>query len=238
MHSGGGGSLIQDPSPCTSTSSGISEVSQGRYPRPAWSCCRGRCREGPSFQDTRPEISGGCSQEDFKFFTRKWEQYVRSSNEKDGNKLKDQLKNCPDGTLRSALYNAMGDRIDTISVMDLLKEIEVLAVVNPVQQDREDQRSCTYCGQKSHGKSPDINLRKADCPAHGKKCAKCHQKGHYAGVITRRGDKKTTAGTNKFTINRMKMSEKSAKISRVSQSKRNMMKKQQNMKKLHHEVWD
>jgi hypothetical protein len=25
-------------------------------------------------------ISGGCSQEDFKFFTRKWNQYVRSSN--------------------------------------------------------------------------------------------------------------------------------------------------------------
>jgi hypothetical protein len=37
----------------------------------------------------RPEISGGCSQEDFKFFTRKWAQYVRSSNEKDQTKLKD-----------------------------------------------------------------------------------------------------------------------------------------------------
>jgi hypothetical protein len=42
----------------------------------------------------RPEISGGCSQEDFKFFTRKWDQYVRSSNEKDEHKLKDQLTNC------------------------------------------------------------------------------------------------------------------------------------------------
>ena len=47
-----------------------------------------------------------------------------------------------------------------------------------------------------------------------------------------------TAGTNHFTINRMKMSEKSGKISRVSQSTQNMMKKQQNMKKLRHEVWD
>jgi hypothetical protein len=37
--------------------------------------------------------------------------------------------NCPDETLRSALHKALGDRIDTISVMDLLKEIEVLAVV-------------------------------------------------------------------------------------------------------------
>ena len=34
----------------------------------------------------RPEISGGCSQEDFKFFTRKWAQYVRSSNETDPTK--------------------------------------------------------------------------------------------------------------------------------------------------------
>jgi hypothetical protein len=68
-------------------------------------------------QLSRPEISGGCSQEDFKFFTRKWDQYVRSSNEKDGNKLKDQLENCPDDTLRSALYKALGDRINTINVM-------------------------------------------------------------------------------------------------------------------------
>jgi hypothetical protein len=71
--------------------------------------------------------------------------------------------------------------------------------------------------------------------------------GHYAGVCkSRRGDKKdeaqhdskkTTAGTNHFTINKMKMSEKSGKISRVSQSTQKFM-KQQNMKKLRHEVWD
>ena len=34
------------------------------------------------------------------------------------------------------------------------------------------------------------------------------------------------------------MSEKSGKISRVSQSTQNLMKKQQNMKKLRHKVWD
>ena len=102
--------------------------------------------------------------------------------------------------------------------------------------------------QKGHGKYPNIGLRKTDCPAFGQKCAKCQQKGHYAGVCkSRRGDKKdevqhnskkSTAGTNNFTINRMKMSEKSGKISRVSQSTQKMMKKQQNMKKLRHEVWD
>jgi hypothetical protein len=63
----------------------------------------------------RPEISEGCSQENFKFFTRKWAQYVRASNEKDEHKLKDQLTNCPDNSLRSALYKSLGDRIDTIS---------------------------------------------------------------------------------------------------------------------------
>ena len=36
----------------------------------------------------------------------------------------------------------------------------------------------------------------------------------------------------------MKMLEKSGKISRVSKSTQNLMKKQQNMKKLRHEVWD
>ena len=89
---------------------------------------------------------------------------------------------------------------------------------------------------------------KADCPAFGKKVTKCHQKGHYAGVCkSKKGEKKddsqpdskkTTAGTNHFTINRMKMSEKSGKISRVSQTTQNLMKLQQNMKKLRYKVWD
>jgi hypothetical protein len=43
--------------------------------------------------------------------------------------LKDQLTNCPNETLRGALYKALGDRIDTISLPDLLKEIEELVVV-------------------------------------------------------------------------------------------------------------
>ena len=62
--------------------------------------------------------------------------------------------------------------------------------VNKVQQEREDQRSCTYCGQKGHGKSPSNDLRKADCPAFGKKCVKCRRKGHFAGVCKMKGDKK------------------------------------------------
>jgi hypothetical protein len=76
-----------------------------------------------------PEISGGCSQEDFKFFTKKWGQYLRSLNETDQTKLKDQLTNCPNDSLRNALYKALGDRINSINVDDLMKEIEELTVV-------------------------------------------------------------------------------------------------------------
>ena len=43
--------------------------------------------------------------------------------------MKDQLTNCPNDSLRNALYKALGDRIDTINVEDLMKEIEELAVV-------------------------------------------------------------------------------------------------------------
>jgi hypothetical protein len=79
----------------------------------------------PKYQDQKSAEAAAKK----KFFTRKWEQYVRSSNEEDGDKLKDQLTNCPDETLKGALYKALGDRIDTISVTDLLKAIEELAVV-------------------------------------------------------------------------------------------------------------
>ena len=43
--------------------------------------------------------------------------------------LRDQLLNCPDEALERAVYEVLGDRADTISMAELLKEIEVLAVV-------------------------------------------------------------------------------------------------------------
>ena len=66
----------------------------------------------------------------------------------------------------------------------------------------------------------------------------CKAKGGDKKDDSKQDAKKTTAGANHFIINRLKMSEKSGKISRVSQPIQNMMKKQQNMKKLRHEVWD
>ena len=62
----------------------------------------------------RPEISGGSSQEDFKFFKRTWNQYVRASNEVDEVKLRDQLLHCPDVALKKAVDRALGDRVENI----------------------------------------------------------------------------------------------------------------------------
>ena len=77
----------------------------------------------------RPEISGGSSQEDFRQFKVKWGQYVRSSNETDDVKLRDQLLQCPDADLAKAVHRALGVRVENITVADLLEEIETLAVI-------------------------------------------------------------------------------------------------------------
>ena len=77
----------------------------------------------------RPTVSRECSKAEFQLFVKKWSQYVRSSNYTDDTLLRDQLLCCPDEALERAVYEALDDRADTISVLDQLKEIEVLAVV-------------------------------------------------------------------------------------------------------------
>ena len=54
---------------------------------------------------------------------------ILSNDETNDVKLRDQLLHCPDEALKKALDRALGDRVDTISVADLLEEIETLAVV-------------------------------------------------------------------------------------------------------------
>ena len=77
----------------------------------------------------RPQLSGGSSQEDFRQFKVQWEQYVRASNETDQVKLRDQLLQCPDTDLKKAVHRALGVKVTTINVADLLKEMETLAVI-------------------------------------------------------------------------------------------------------------
>ena len=77
----------------------------------------------------RPQLSGGSTQEDFRQFKIQWDQYVRASNETDDVMLRDQLLQCPDTDLRKAIHRALGIRVATINVADLLTEIETLAVI-------------------------------------------------------------------------------------------------------------
>ena len=77
----------------------------------------------------RPEISGGSSQEDFRQFKVQCYQYVRASNETDEVKLRDQLLQCPDTDLKKAVHRALGVRVTTINVANLLTEIETLAMI-------------------------------------------------------------------------------------------------------------
>ena len=44
-------------------------------------------------------------------------------------KLRDQLLHCPDDAFKKALDRALGDRVDSITVVDLLEEIKTIAVV-------------------------------------------------------------------------------------------------------------
>merc|ERR1711888_38070 len=34
---------------------------------------------------------------------------------------------------------------------------------------------CKFCGESGHGKNPNIDIRKTDCPAFNKTCKKCKQ---------------------------------------------------------------
>ena len=77
----------------------------------------------------RPTVSGGCSQEEFKFLNCEWDGYVRSSPGVETSELRDQLFSCPDENLRTALHRSHGEKLSTITVAGLLDEIKKLAVV-------------------------------------------------------------------------------------------------------------
>ena len=57
-----------------------------------------------------------------------WTEYVKASNETDNVLIRDQLFHCPDREIMKTLERTLGDRLDTISVVDMLKEIETIAV--------------------------------------------------------------------------------------------------------------
>ena len=111
-----------------------------------------------------------------------------------------------------------------------------------VSRVTEDQGKCKFCGQSGHGRYPNSDIRKTDCPAFGKQCKNCKKKGHFPSVCLKKkttGEKspqdatKTTAGSNSMNLSSVYMSKKSTRsnVSQISQTIRNLMKKQQNVKK-------
>ena len=92
--------------------------------------------------------------------------------------LRDQLLNCPDETLQRALYLALDDRVDTISVVELMKEIKALAMVTksnivelpktPRHTDRgvpvtiDDEGRIIILSPESHSQQDSMKVTKTD----------------------------------------------------------------------------
>jgi hypothetical protein len=45
--------------------------------------------------------------------------------------------------------------------------------------EKEDLEKCKSCGRRGHGKSPNFDLKKANCGAFDHKCKQCSKKGHF-----------------------------------------------------------
>ena len=50
--------------------------------------------------------------------------------------------------------------------------------------------TCSYCGQKGHGKNAPFHIRETECPAYGKKCNNC-RKLHHLDTVCRKKQKKS-----------------------------------------------
>jgi hypothetical protein len=66
----------------------------------------------------RPMIQEGCSQEDYNFFKREWQRYVRFYEKVDAKEIRDQLMNCLDTTLQILVHRAPGSEVDITTQAD------------------------------------------------------------------------------------------------------------------------
>ena len=102
--------------------------------------------------------------------------------------------------------------------------------------EKEDLEKCKSCGRRGHGKSPNFDLKKANCGAFDHKCKQCSKKGHFKDFCPMKpknpkkevseDPKKTTASGNKVTVNRMEMTQ--TKVLGISHHHKT---------KLRHETW-
>ena len=67
-----------------------------------------------------------------------------------------------------------------VAIQSLGNKISSTVVIQV--QEKAVQNSCSYCGNKGHGKRANFETRKAKCPAHGHACTKCQRLDHFAAV--------------------------------------------------------
>jgi hypothetical protein len=75
-----------------------------------------------------PMLRDGCDQDEFRSFMLQWRLYIGGRGEMDDRELRRQLLSCIDGTLEDAMHDALGYKINTSSVTDMMTELGKLAV--------------------------------------------------------------------------------------------------------------
>ena len=116
--------------------------------------------------------------------------------------------------------------------------------VTKVHESLSTHDKCKYCGKKSHGKKPSIDLRKDSCPAFGKKCKNCSILVHFSEPCKKKSKdspekhhkpaaKQNGVNQKKVVINKMKMKKRQGNNMGILKSTRRQIKRHQNMTKLH-----
>ena len=78
-----------------------------------------------------PMLQDGCNQDEFRSFTLQWMLYIKEKGELDYSEVRQHLLNCIDETLGDAMHDALGYKINTSSVTDMMTELGKLAVDEP-----------------------------------------------------------------------------------------------------------
>jgi hypothetical protein len=73
-------------------------------------------------------LRDGCNQDEFRSFTLQWRLYAGGQGEMDDRELRRQLLSCIDETLEDAMYDALGNKINTSTEAVMMTELGKLAV--------------------------------------------------------------------------------------------------------------
>jgi hypothetical protein len=122
-----------------------------------------------------PVLRGGCNQEEFETFAQKWGLYAGCNCERDARELRQQLLNCAVGPLEHIMYNALGSKLDTLSEVALMEELERLAVVKSIAEV-QDVNYPAMVYMENTAKKPNTHITPAHCsPTHKSPAHSGHQ---------------------------------------------------------------